>query len=273
LLENANSGYDDNAGKWFPEFKGHSYARVRRLDNGVVIANISSTIGYGFISPYPDYTHNRVWLFGTNHDRGGPGPPGGYRCPGKTVTSWWAEGGDLTHWETACTDAVSADNVEVASVASPPHTLPAHTHVMSDECPGFRINNAADGNLTKGWVVAPGSSKGPCGGPSVRWTIDPQNSSRSYYYRITGGHHVQLARSRDLRPPWQSVTMIVPTPEDANVAPFAGFPSSYERKGFQVNHEHWEDWDFNSNDADVCCMDPAVNGSYLVWGASTQVVI
>ena len=100
--------------------------------------------------------------------------------------------------------------------------LPPHGYVMSDECPGFRINNSTDGNLTKGWVVAPGSKAGPCGGPSVRWAPEPGNSSRGYYYRITGGHHVALARSRDLRDPWQSVTMIEPTPEDANIAPYAG---------------------------------------------------
>lgn len=119
-------------------------------------------------------------------------------------------------------------------------------------------------------VVAPGSAKGPCGGPSVRWAPEPGNASRGYYYRITGGHHVALARSRDLREPWQSVEMIVPTAADANVAPFAGFPGSEARKGFPVNHAHWEAWDLNSNDADVCCMDESVNGSYLVWGASTQ---
>ena len=62
-------------------------------------------------------------------------------------------------------------------------------------------------------------------------------------------------------------------PADADIAPFAGFPQSAARKGFDLNHEHWSAWDLNSNDADVCCMDPAVNGSYLVWGASTQVVL
>ena len=272
LLENIGAGYIDDASHWYPEFAGHSYCRVRRLLDGVVVANISSSIGYGFISAFPDYEHDRLWLFGTNHDRSGKGPPGGYPCPGQTVTAWWTDGktNDLTRWERACTDAVSADNVEVASVAAPPSTLPFHGYVMSDECPGFRINNSTDGNLTTGWIVAPGSSKGPCGGPSVRWAPEPGNSSRGYYYRITGGHHVALARSRDLRDPWQSVTMIQPTPADANVSRFAGFPESAGRKNFAVNHAHWAAWDWNSNDADVCCMDPAVEGSYLVWGASTQ---
>lgn len=272
LLENINGDYAGNAGVWFPEYQGHSYARIRRFDNGIVVCNISSSIGYGFLSAYPDYEHDRVWLFGTNHDRGGKGPQGGYPCSGQTVTAWWSAGGeDLTSWGRACTDAVSADNVEVASVALPPHTLPAHTHVMSDECPGFRIINApADGNLTKGWNIAPGSTAGPCGGPSTRWTVDPKNRSAGYYYRITGGHHVMLARSRDLRDPWQSTTMIEPTKPDANVAPFAGFPQTWKSKGFELNLDNWQAWDRNSNDADVCCMDPLVNGSYVIWGASTQ---
>ena len=55
LLENINSGYIDNAGRWFDEFRGHSYARVRRLDDGVVVVNISSTIGY--VRPRKDTVH------------------------------------------------------------------------------------------------------------------------------------------------------------------------------------------------------------------------
>ena len=272
ILENIASGWYDSAEQWFPAYKQHSYARIRRFDNGAIVTNISSTIGFGFVSAFPDYTHDRVWLFGTNHDRsGGGGPPGGYPCPGELVTSWSSGGGaDLTAWERACTDAVSKDNVEVASVAAPPGTLPPHGYVMSNECPGFRILDAPDGNLTTGWVVPDGTEKGPCGGPSVRWAPEPGNSSRGYYYRITGGHTVALARSRDLRDPWQSVEMISPTPQDANVSRFLGFADRASRLGFQLNHDHWTAWDRNSNDADVCCMDPTVNGSFLVWGASTQ---
>jgi hypothetical protein len=290
LLENIADAYYGSAGRWpeFAAFKGHSYARVRRLADGFVVANISSTIGFGFISAFPDYAHGRVWLFGTNHDRSkGGGPPGGYPCAGQAVTSWWTpDGSDLTTWARACTDATSADNVEVASVAVPPRTLPPHGYVMSDECPGFHVNDASDGNLTRGWVVPGGTTAGPCGGPSVRWAPEPGSSSSSnnsnnsnsslgrpgYYYRITGGRTVALARSRDLgvSSPWQSVNMISPTPEDANVSRFAGFAQRAAGLGFGLNHDHWDAWDFNSNDADVCCMDPAVNGSFLVWGASTQ---
>ena len=64
--------------------------------------------------------------------------------------------------------------------------------------------------------------------------------------------------------------MIAPTPADANIAPFAGFAANAARKRFDLNHNNWQAWDWNSNDADVCCMDDSVNGSYIVWGASTQ---
>ena len=103
------------------------------------------------MSAYVDRSRNRLWIFGTNHDRGGPGPPGGYRCPGLAVTSWWVEEADLaddSKWQTACTDAVSRDNVEVARVRTPAPTLPNHTHVMSNECPGFSLIDAPDGNVS-----------------------------------------------------------------------------------------------------------------------------
>ena len=274
LLENVNEGYHDSAGKYFPAFKGHSYARVRRLMDGVVLVNITSTIGYGFISAFPDYKHDRVWLFGTNHDRGGKGPEGGYRCTAsQAVTAWWTlSGDDLTMWDTACTDATSADNVVVSYVASPPSTLPQHAYVMSNECPGWALSNGtAEGNLTTGWLESPaGTGKGPCGGPSVRWAPEPGHASRGYYYRITGGHTVELARSRDLQDPWQSVMMISPTNADANVSKFAGFPAVASELGWDLNHQYPRSWDFNSNDADVCCMDPSVKEGYVVWGASTQ---
>ena len=56
--------YQDHAGQWFPAFKGHSYARIRDFMTGEVVANISSTIGFGFVNSFPDYDHNRLWLFG-----------------------------------------------------------------------------------------------------------------------------------------------------------------------------------------------------------------
>ena len=64
--------------------------------------------------------------------------------------------------------------------------------------------------------------------------------------------------------------MIRPTPADATVAPYAGFNESAARKGFGPNEAHWKNWDWNSNDGDVCCLSPNSTESWFVWGASTQ---
>ena len=53
----------------------------------------SVPVGFGFVTPFPDYENDRVWLFGTPADRcksnGNP----------MNVTSWWST--DLVNWETA----------------------------------------------------------------------------------------------------------------------------------------------------------------------------
>jgi len=54
------------------------------------------------------------------------------------------------------------------------------------------------------------------------------------------------------------------------VAPYAGFPASAQRKGFGPNEANWRDWDWNSNGGDICCLAPNSTTSWLVWGASTQ---
>ena len=33
---------------WFPEYKGHSYIRIRDLATGAIVSNISTSIGFGF---------------------------------------------------------------------------------------------------------------------------------------------------------------------------------------------------------------------------------
>eukprot|EP01047_Picozoa_sp_COSAG01_P096390 COSAG01_NODE_26896_length_700_cov_0.830283_1_plen_127_part_10 len=57
VLENIDCKYTDHAGKWFPQFANHSYARVRDFTTGTVVANISSSIGFGFLNAFPDYDH------------------------------------------------------------------------------------------------------------------------------------------------------------------------------------------------------------------------
>ena len=49
LLENINCGYQDHFGQWNAAFAGHSYARIRELHTGNVVANISETIDFAFM--------------------------------------------------------------------------------------------------------------------------------------------------------------------------------------------------------------------------------
>ena len=258
ILENIGCGFIDHAGQWDPRFANASYARIRELDSGRVVVNISETIGFAFISSYPDAAHGRVWLFGVDQNR-----CHGTR-KGDRVQAWWS--GDLVAWDTApAVQPFSTYNVEVARVdATVSPAMPVHTHVMILEPFSFLLIDAPDGNLTRGWFSA--NSTPPhtsSGGPSIRF-------ADGYYYVLTGGHNVDVFRSRDLRQ-WQpgSRPLIAPTAADATVSPLGGFPANAARMGFGPMEGHPEAWDWNSNDGDVCCSGSA-NGSWLVWGASTQ---
>jgi len=265
LLENIGCGYAEHAGKWFPDFEGHSYARIRELKTGHVVSNISSSIGFAFISAFPDYKHDRVWLFGINFDRCHGTHKGNY------VNSWWSS--DLVVWDNApAVQNYSTYNTEVSAVDLAPKGMESHAFVMILEPFGFLINNDPTGNLTAfgaGWLkpstgtAAPKSA--PSGGPSIRF-------SNGYYYIFTGGRNVELYRSQDLLN-WAASPfnpLIKPSAADANVAPLAGFNQSFEEKGFGPMHDCPTCWDLNSNDGDVCCMTEELNESWLVWGASTQ---
>jgi hypothetical protein len=168
---------------------------------------------------------------------------------------------------------VGTCNTEVARVTSSPPGLPPHRYVMILEPFMFKVNNNADGDLSHGWVDATGSKPphAPSGGPSIR-------HEGGHYYVITGGSTVMLCRSADLgvADPWDCTTMIKPTgrggaagPGDGAVSPFAGFAKDAARKDFPVMSKDVPAWDWNSNDADVCCSGGS-SPSYIVWGASTQ---
>ena len=77
VLENIPCKYWGHAGIWDPSYGNKSYARIRDFQTGVVVVNISSSIGYGFISALPDYDHGTLWLFGTHADRCARNSPNG----------------------------------------------------------------------------------------------------------------------------------------------------------------------------------------------------
>eukprot|EP01062_Namystynia_karyoxenos_P003265 TRINITY_DN1115_c0_g1_i1.p2 TRINITY_DN1115_c0_g1~~TRINITY_DN1115_c0_g1_i1.p2 ORF type:complete len:358 (+),score=94.89 TRINITY_DN1115_c0_g1_i1:63-1076(+) len=257
LLDNIFCGWVDHYGKWNPAFANQSYARIREFSTGAVISNITATIGTSFVSAFVDQDHGRVWLSALNVDR----------CKAQCGVGVLAiSSTDLTNWAAAAAlPTVRTCNTQVARVETPPASLPAHRYVMILEPFMFMLNNNADGDLTHGWFPAPNAT-GPhaaTGGPSIRF-------ENGYYYVITGGHTVYLARSRDLRNWEPPVVMVQPSPADAAVAPYVGFPEDASRKDFDPMHANWKDWDWNSNDADVCCHGVSEGGSWLIWGAGTQ---
>lgn len=305
ILENIGCGYIDHAGAWFPEFAGHSYARVRDFTTGAVVANISSSIGFGFINAFPDYDHNRLWLFGTPADRchGNCGACSGAACPNRTpctsIQSWWTSLRVPTHFDTAV--AVPAGtaglqhtyNQGVSRVRVPGPGMPHHRYVMISEGDSFFINDDPTGNLTaagKGWFKPEQTRHpGPSGGVTMQWAVDGADptSKHGWYYAITGGKSVGFSRSRDLKL-WDDGYHIVMSNQanltsrgEYQIAPYNGFPESAARKGFAAMAAvaSWTKWGYDNNDGDVCCADQDAaekNGhgrspsGWLIWGASTQ---
>lgn len=285
VLENIPCSYWEHAGIWDSQFENHSYARVREFLSGRVIVNITSTIKFGFISAFTDYSHGTVWLFGTQYDRcGGP-------SKGDYVQAWWSK--DLIHWSTADVFdyGKTTHNIQVTKVGPMGPTiaapmpvggpLPPHRYIMYLECFAWAINNNEDGNLTYGWeLINSTAPHAPCGGPSMRY-----NPTDKYYYILTGGHHVELLRTQDFHT-WQTSTpspFLQPSANDTQVAPYCNFAAEASIKGSPPRgqiakkvpfvpywRDNWKAWDKNSNDADICCMHPDLNVSYVIWGVSTQ---
>ena len=261
ILENIFCGYVDHFGQWAQAFRGHSYARIRDLESGYVVSNISATIGTSLVSIFIDVERGLAWLSALDVDR----------CHAQCGVGVLAiSSADLVHWESSPVAELGfrTCNTQVAAVDAPPPGMPPHRFVMILEPFHFWLNNNADGDLTHGWFAAPNASAPhtASGGPSIRF-------EGGMYYVITGGHNVMLARSADLRV-WEATrTLIAPTPGDAEVARLAGFPGKEaRRKGFYAApamEEHYDRWDYNSNDGDVCCSDGST-GAWLVWGASSQ---
>ena len=142
LIENIPCSYVEHAGIWDPSWGNHSYGRIREFVSGRVIANISSSIGFGFISAFVDDEHGRAWLFGTPADRcSGNGSP-------TSVQAWWSE--DLLTWQTALAFdyGQATHNVQVTKVgpmrgdkapnttAAPPRCRRIATPCFSSASPG-----------------------------------------------------------------------------------------------------------------------------------------
>jgi hypothetical protein len=293
LLENIPCYYSQHASKWDPSYTNASYTRIRRVDDGSIVVNVSETIGFGFVTPFVDEDHDQLWLFGSACNRCG-GPPGaaptrspptlqGQHCADvRKTTVWKATSPSMTAW-TKGVDAggtVATYNVVVARVRANATTqiangLAPHKYIMILELgTRYMYNAAADGDLTQGWKAVEGEKPPKVnGGPSIRYSeLD------GYYYSILGGHTVDLFRTKDFQT-WEqsSATFIAPSAADAQVSNFAGFNASVAvARNFTPNMEgpqNYKRWDWNSNDADVCCMTKDARyatKSYVIWGAGTQ---
>eukprot|EP00912_Choanoflagellata_sp_UC4_P001896 UC4_evm1s1216 len=256
VLENIPCYYSEHASNWDSRFINASYARIRRMDNGDIVLNITSSIGFGFISAFVDDEHDTVWLFGSSCNRcskyGGHGCRGAKEGGFVQVWSNRPNKSSLLYWDTkACEGTFPTYNVEVTSVhngavAQKKAGLPPHKYVMILEIsPRFLISNSPNGDLTSGWFEIPDAVDPPLnGGPSISW--NPQDG---LYYAILGGHHVELIRTSDFRS-WErskNAPFIEPSSQDGLISPFAGFPKIAKSRGF-LPMENTTLWDWNSND-------------------------
>jgi len=183
-VENIPCSYTEHAGIWDASWGNHSYARLRDLQSGEVLVNITSTKGFGFLSALTDYETNTLWLFGTPADR----------CLGNgqatSVQAWWSTDPALQAWGTALAYDFGRHtyNVQVVKVAPPPGLpaqqtaslaaavaagtraagLPPHKYAMFLEEFAWAINAGDD--LTTGWVLLNGTRAppgAPAGGPCM----------------------------------------------------------------------------------------------------------
>lgn len=250
-----------------------------------MIANISSSLGFAYGSAFVDTARARFWVFGTPHDRCGHAV-----LPDDTgVYAFFSDDADLRTWTRVRTDvAWNSDgkgyNVAVSRVPAPsPPGLPPHAFVMlTDHGVAFLNNNAANGDLSSGWVlvapaVPPFAWPDNCQCPTIRACDD------GYYYVLEGGHAIWLLRSRDLQhwelPPGRRAPIITPSADDGTVA--RGWASVidasdryYASIGKNTTREmlaRWQDWDFNANDADMCCSsETPVTKAFINFGPSSQ---
>ena len=287
--------YWGHAEQWNRTYLNHSYIRIRDLETGDVVSNISTSIGFGFGAAFVDYDNGMLWISATANDRVSNakrpyGPPTDF-CP--HVKHWECNGvwvfnsSDLRTWTRRQTDVKwNGPNTDIARVYhSPDHptpsNLPPHRYVMATERGVWAVNNNANGDLSTGWITLHSSRAhgGSLACPSVRYL-----PSDGYYYTVSGGHVVELMRSKDLLT-WETSKgpaspFIQASPGDIRVASdIMHSAASNLRKGHaNRSFPHRAEWDLDANDADLCCESwggaapekGGPSGSYVLWGADGQ---
>jgi len=211
-----------------------SYFRIRDLDSGVVLRNLTESCQHSFGSAFVDTLPNGtevLWIFGSSWWRPELTAPRSRFLAGDK-----AGGVDSSTWSGGCSkDATcslgafrttdpelrifaaaaipmnrSTWNVDVTH--GPPAADGSKTYVMAAEqqpLPGapsgsswtsyFFVNSAKDGDLTTAWTMLPTATH-VLGGPGTHGACPTLRyfPGSGYYYVISGGLSVYLDRSKDL---------------------------------------------------------------------------
>ena len=270
--------YWGHAEQWLPEYTNHSYIRVRDMETGDIVSNITSSIGFGFGAAFVDYDHDMLWISATANDRASPdsprpdGPPHSHcnrTVHGVSVENHWECNGvwvfnssDLMTFTRRQTDVKwNGPNTDIGRVYdSPAHptpaNLPEHRYIMATEDGTWAVNNRADGDLSRGWTTLPAEKAhgGSLACPSVRYL-----PSDGYYYTVSGGNIIPLMRSKNLLD-WEtangtSAPFIQSSTGDIKVASsvMKSAAANLARGHANLSFPHRAIWDKDANDADFCC--------------------
>jgi hypothetical protein len=207
----------EGGGGFFTKEQGGSYFRITDMASGVVLRNVSESIGHAFFSAVVDDLRGVVWVFGAAHHRGwdNKGPcddnskSGGSAAQGCYVGAWSST--DLLNWSNTSKTVTFPDgnytqNNDVTWVR-PEYTdwevrhgtaLPRHQAAMALEAEGghfsVAINTGTDGDLsrTSDWQLLLGSHTPEHACPAFR-----HDAAHGYYY-LTGGGETQNGPYRSL---------------------------------------------------------------------------
>ena len=289
--------------------QGGSFFRITDLATGIVLQNVSESLGHAFFSAVVDDDAGVVWVFGAAHHRGwdnlGPcddnSKEGGSPAKGCYVGAW--KSSDLTTWSKTFKTVTFPDgnftqNNDVTWVrptysdwgARHGSTLPKHQAAMALEAEGgnfgVAINTGTDGDLsrTADWKIVSSVQRMPehaC--PAFRY--DPTHGD----YYLTGGGETQEGpyRSKDLiswmKSPFSPLTqnsvalakahMRSLADRDEKIGPF------YKERWAELPPAEVElqkiwlanvsKWNWGHSDFDWCCDDNEAP-SYLLYMVTQQ---
>jgi len=225
LMESASHGLDDVfPGVYNTTAQGdNSYFRLREFKTGLILSNVTQSIGHSFCAAVADHARRQLWVFCGANARGNklnPGPCGSSPRRGCYVGAWNASFDDLSTWSPTrkaltLPDGMSLFNNDVALVhgvaaaasfalpgAAPPHQAAMVIEGRSDKGvprPGpFAVNTGTNGDLGSNWQILDsgkfsfgGIPKGDAPGGAGEGTSDAPalryDSEQGYYYSIGGG--------------------------------------------------------------------------------------